>query len=98
MQLVIYKSLLWFSVLSIGLWVGGTLFHMLVVQPMWSYDPPASVYFFFRKTRFNTTIWNFFGPPWMAARLLPLLICIGIAWTQATGQRGLLLTCGICWL
>ena len=34
---------LWFSVLAWSTWVGGTLYQMLVVVPMWSAAPPESV-------------------------------------------------------
>ena len=98
MQLTLFKGLLWFSVLSLGIWVGGTLFHMLVLQPLWSYDPPASVRFFFRETRFNKTVWNFYGPPFMAARLVPLILCVVIGWGCAPSQRRLLLVAGITWV
>lgn len=97
-QHILFKSLLWLTVISLGIWVGGTFFHIVVVQPMWSYDPPASVRFFFRETRFNETIWNFFGPPWMVARILPLLLCIVVGWNTSPGNRWLLVTAGVCWI
>ena len=35
----------------------------------------------------------------MAARVLPLLLCILLGWSKSSGnQRGLLLICGICWI
>lgn len=98
MQQLLYKFFLWWSVISLGLWVGGTLFHITVLEPLWSYNPPDSVRFFFRETRFNETIWNFFGPPWMAARVIPLLLCIVSGWKNAGGQRPLLLIAGFCWV
>ncbi len=94
----LYEFLLWCAVISLGLWVGGTLFHILVVQPLWTGNPPASVHFFFTRTKFNETIWNFFGPPWMLARLLPLLLCIPLGWREAAGQKMYLLIAGICWV
>jgi hypothetical protein len=94
----LYEVFLWFAVISLGLWVGGTLFHILVVQPLWTYSPPGSVNFFFTKTRFNETIWNFFGPPWMVARLLPLVLCIFLGWKEGGGQRIYLIAALICWI
>jgi hypothetical protein len=41
---------------------------MLVFLPMWSASPPESVRAFYLRTRYNETIWNFFGPPFTAAR------------------------------
>lgn len=98
MKHLMYGFFLWFSVISLGLWVGGTLFHILVVQPLWTGNPPGSVQFFFTRTKFNETIWNFFGPPWMIARLLPLFLCIYLGWNQAEGQKLYLLIAGICWV
>jgi hypothetical protein len=97
-NVLLFKILLWFSVLSLGVWVGGTLFHMLVLQPMWSYDPPASVRFFFRETRFNKSVWNFYGPPFMAARLVPLILCVTLGWRCVPQQQGLLLVAGVTWI
>ena len=54
--------LLWYNVLSLAVWGGGTLFQMLVVVPLWSAHPPDTVRFFFTETRYTTTINNFFGP------------------------------------
>ena len=93
-----YEFFLWCAVISLGLWVGGTLFHILVVQPLWTGNPPASVNFFFTQTKFNETIWNFFGPPWMAARLLPLLLCILLGWKESGGQKIYFIGAGICWI
>jgi hypothetical protein len=93
-----YEFFLWWAVISLGLWVGGTLFHILVVQPLWTDNPPLSVKFFFTQTKFNETVWNFFGPPWMAARLLPLLLCILLGWNNQGRQRIYLIVAGVCWL
>jgi hypothetical protein len=97
MKQLAYTFFLWFSVLALGLWVGGTLFHMVVVQPLWYKNPPESVNFFFTKTAFNKTIWNFYGPPWMALRLLPLAICIVLGWKQPAAQKNYLIFAGGCW-
>src|ERR1043166_9505872 len=98
MKLLLYQCCLWFSIIMLGLWVGGTLFHILVVQPLWSYDPPASVNFFFTKTRFNDTIWNFYGPPWMLLRLLPLILCVITGWNIAGDQKKFLVIAISCWV
>jgi len=82
--------LLWYAVFAWGSWVGGTLYQMLVVVPMWSPDPPESVVEFFTGTAYNETIWNFFGPPFMAARLLPLVLALALAWDQPRHRTALL--------
>ena len=68
----IFIVLLWIAVIGMAAWFGGTLYQMLVIVPMWSPDPPESVRTFFLGTKYNETIWNFFGPPFMAARMLPI--------------------------
>jgi len=72
--------LLWYNVLSLAVWAGGTLFQMLVVVPLWSAQPPDTVRFFFRETRYTTTINNFFGPRTQALRILPLLLLLIFGW------------------
>ena len=76
----IAQVLIWLAVLSTSVWVGGTLYQMLVVVPMWSASPPESVRTFFLGTRYNETIWNFFGPPFMAARNAPVLGALLAGW------------------
>lgn len=72
--------LLWYSILAWGTWFGGTLFQMLVVVPMWSSSPPESVRAFFLGTVYNQTIFHFFGPPFMAARVIPIILALLLAW------------------
>jgi hypothetical protein len=72
--------LLWYAVLAWGTWLGGTLYQMLVVVPLWSASPPESVRAFFTGTDYNRTIFHFFGPPFMAVRTLPLLLGLPLAW------------------
>ena len=89
------QVLLWLAVLGLGVWVGGTLYQMLVIVPMWSDSPPESVRAFFLGTRYNETIWNFFGPPFMAARLAPLLGALLVGW-HLRQHRKWLLVASVC--
>ncbi len=84
------QVLLWLAVLGTSVWVGGTLYQMLVIVPMWSASPPESVRAFFLSTRYNETIWNFFGPPFMAARLAPLLGALLAGWHLPQHRKWLL--------
>jgi hypothetical protein len=72
--------LLWYVIFAWSSWLGGTLYQMLVIVPMWSASPPESVRTFFLGTQYNQNIGHFFGPPFMAARVLPLLIALALAW------------------
>ena len=72
--------LLWYAIFAWGIWLGGTVYQMVVVVPMWSASPPESVRAFFQGTSYNHTIFHFFGPPFMAARLIPTIIALALAW------------------
>lgn len=83
-------ALLWLSVIVQSTWVGGTLYQMLVIVPMWSTSPPESVYAFFEGTPYNQLIWNFFGPPLMAARMLPVVAALVAGWHRPRHRTALL--------
>jgi hypothetical protein len=91
----IAQVLLWLAVVGLSVWVGGTLYQMLVVVPLWSASPPESVRAFFLGTRYNETIWNFFGPPFMIARLAPLVGALLVGW-HLRRHRNWLLVAAIC--
>lgn len=85
------QALLWYSTFAWGSWFGGTLYQMVVVVPLWSAAPPDSVRAFFRGTDYNRTIFRFFGPPWMAARTVPVLLAFVVAWDLPDQRRALAL-------
>jgi hypothetical protein len=85
------EVLLWYVVLAWATWLGGTLYQMVVVVPLWSAAPPESVYAFFGSTDYNRTIFHFFGPPFMAARTVPLLVALALAWPLPGHRRALAL-------
>ena len=72
--------LLWYAIFAWGIWLGGTLYQMLVVVPMWSASPPESLRAFLQATEYNRTVYHFFGPPFIAARIVPLIIALAVAW------------------
>ena len=77
----ILRALLWVSVLMWTTWVGGTLFHMLVIVPTWNESPPESLRTLYLDTTYGSHIWNFFGPPWMlAASNLPVMAALIAGW------------------
>ena len=77
------QTLLWYNVLSLAIWVGGTVYQMLVIVPIWSAAPPESVQAFFKGTTYTHTIWNFFGPLTQVARAAPLALLVVAAWNHA---------------
>ena len=91
----LFRALLWISVLMWSTWVGGTLFHMLVIVPTWNASPPESLRSLYLDTEYGRHIWNFFGPPWMLARNLPVLAALAVGWHLRT-HRWLLLFAAAC--
>lgn len=81
---LLVKILLWYNVLSLAIWVGGTVYQMLVIVPMWSAAPPESVTAFFKGTSFMTTIYNFFGPVTQLLRGVPVLLLAIAGWKYAS--------------
>ena len=83
------NALLWYSIFAWGTWFGGTLYQMLVIVPMWSSSPPESVHAFFLGTEYNRTIFHFFGPPFMAARVIPVMVALALAWHRPKHRSAL---------
>ena len=92
----IFVALLWLAVLMQATWVGGTLYQMLVVVPLWNESPPTSVEAFFRGTDYNRTIFHFFGPPFMAVRNLPLVLVLLVGWHRPRHRNALLFAVACC--
>lgn len=82
---------LWLSVLALSTWVGGTLYQMLVIVPLWSASPPESVRAFFQGTDYNRTIFQFFGPPFIVARNVPVVAALIVGWHLPRHRRALLI-------
>jgi hypothetical protein len=85
------RAFLWLSVLAWSTWVGGTLYQMLVIVPLWSENPPESVRALFsgNGANLNRTLYNFFGPPWMLVRVGPSLVALVLAWTYPAHRKWL---------
>ena len=86
--------LLWYNVLSLGVWVGGTVYQMLVIVPLWSASPPESVRAFFNGTRYMVTIYHFFGPVTQVARFVPLLALAAVGWRYPSHRTWLAIAAG----
>jgi len=91
----ILVAFLWLSVIGLSTWVGGTLYQMLVIVPIWNASPPESIRGFFQGTDFNRTIFHFFGPPFMMARSLPVVGALLAGW-HLRGHRLPLVVATIC--
>ncbi len=73
---------LWLSVINLSIWIGGTMFHMIVVLPIWSQPLPGSVTDFFGGTRAYEYLLDFYGPSWMIIRIAPIVICLLFGWNS----------------
>ncbi len=92
----LFSFSLWWSVIGVSIWVGGTVYMMSVVDPQWSQNPPESVRFFLGQTDFPKYIWNFFGPPFMVLRsLLPVVLALIFGWNSRLHRRYLSITLSI---
>lgn len=92
MRQKLFNFFLWWAVIGFSIWFGGTIFSMSVIVPMWSDSLPASARDFFGETSFTTYIYNFFGPPWMVIRNLPLLIALILGWNYKSHRHYLLIS------
>ena len=88
----LFNFLLWWAVIGFSIWLGGTIFSISVIVPMWSESLPDSARVFFSETSFTKHIYNFFGPPWMAIRNLPLLLALFVGWKSVKHRRYLLIS------
>src|SRR5687767_6400514 len=88
----LYTIFIWLAVINLSIWVGGTLFHMIVVLPIWSQPLPGSVKDFFGGTRAYEYLLDFYGPKWMVIRILPVIISLLLAWYSKRHRILLLIT------
>jgi hypothetical protein len=86
----IARALLWLSVINAAIWIGGTVFMMLVFNPLWTASPPESVRSYWVDARFYDTIFNFFGPAWQVVRTVPVLGALLACWTLRRHRTWLL--------
>jgi Domain of unknown function (DUF1772) len=88
----LFTIFLWLSVINLSIWIGGTMFHMIVVLPIWSQPLPGSVKDFFGGTRAYEYLLDFYGPMWMIIRILPIIICLLLGWNYKRHRYFFLIT------
>ena len=86
---------LWIAVLSWGIWVGGTIYQMAVIVPIFSASPPESLRAFLSSTDFPRHVVSFFGPRWMPVRMLSVFGVLICGW-NLRGHRPFFLAAAIC--
>ncbi|HMG93425.1 MAG TPA: hypothetical protein VK589_25380 [Chryseolinea sp.] len=88
----LFLIFLWLAVINLSIWIGGTMFHMIVVLPLWSEPLPGSVKEFFGGTRAYEYLLDFYGPKWMVIRIAPIIICLLLGWNSKRHRNFLLIT------
>ena len=92
MRKKLFIIFLWLSVINLSIWIGGTMFHMIVVLPLWSRPLPGSVENFFGGTRAYEYLLDFYGPMWMLIRILPIIIALLLGWNSKRHRYFILIT------
>src|SRR5476649_2052120 len=81
---------LWLAVILMAIWIGGTIYQMLVIVPLWTASLPESLRLFTQGTDFTRTVLRFFGPPFMVARLTPIVVALAAGWRSPRHRAALL--------
>ena len=89
---ILFLIFLWLSVINLSIWIGGTMFHMIVVLPIWSQPLPGSVKDFFGGTHAYEYLLDFYGPKWMIIRIAPIIICLLFGWNSKRHRYFILIT------
>jgi hypothetical protein len=92
MRQKLFNIFLWLAVINLSIWIGGTMFHMIVVLPLWSQPLPDSVASFFGGTRAYEYLLDFYGPQWMVIRILPIVIALLLGWNSKRHRYFILIT------
>ena len=87
---VISSVCLWIAILAATINVGGNLFQMMVVDPVWSAAPPASVQVYFSDVRHFEALRNFHNNPFLFVGLLCHLASVALYWKTRALRRWLL--------
>jgi hypothetical protein len=90
----LFRLLLWIAVLMWTTWIGGTLYQMVVIVPIWSASVPQNLNVLFHDLHPNLsdTARHFFGPSWVLPRYLPPLLALLVGWPFVSHRRWLLIT------
>jgi hypothetical protein len=82
---------LWVAILAMAISVGGNLFQMSVIDPIWSASPPASVQAYFSDSRHMDALRSFHQNPFFFFGLFCLIGALILQWRNPTLRRWLLM-------
>jgi hypothetical protein len=77
---IVLLGSLWLGVVLMSIWIGGTVYQMIVIVPLWTASLPESLRSFMHSTDWGRTVLRFFGPPFMLARLTAIVIALVAGW------------------
>lgn len=89
------NTCLWLAVLTMAISVGGNVFQMVVIDPIWSASPPESVRAFFVGTPFLAALRRFHLNPIFLVGEVCLLGTLVLNWKVPTLRKWILLAVGI---
>ncbi len=95
MRVVATNVCLWIAVVTLAISVGGNLFQMTVVDPVWSSSPPESVQKFTSETSLVSGVKKFHQNPIYLFGLVCLVASPLLAWNRRAMRNWLLIAAAI---
>jgi len=92
MRQKLFTIFIWLSVINLSIWIGGTLFHMMLSCPCGSHPIPGSIKHYFGGTRLYEYLLDFYGPKSMIFRIAPIIIALLLGWHSKRHRNFLLIT------
>jgi hypothetical protein len=80
---------LWLAVILTTIWIGGTVYQMVVIVPLWTSSLPESLSSFMHGTNFGRTVLNFFGLNFGPARLVAIVVAFAAGWRSPRHRTAL---------
>jgi hypothetical protein len=84
------QACLWIAVLVYAVALGGNVFQMIVVDPIWSGSPPASLQTYFGELHGYEALRRFHVNPFSAFAQLCLVASVALSWHDRALRRWLL--------
>jgi uncharacterized membrane protein len=91
MRFVATTICLWIAVIAVGIGIGGNVFQMMVIDPVWSASPPESVRTFSSGTSFVPRLKRFHTNPFFLIGLVCLIASPFLAWNVPAMRTWLLI-------
>jgi hypothetical protein len=80
---------LWIAVILMAIWLGGTVYQMVVIVPLWTDSLPESLSSFMHGTNFGHAVLNFFGSYLGPLRLVAIIVALVAGWRSPKHRAAL---------